>query len=267
MQKTFSRLFSTFLVLLPFSSFAHKTQLEFDQCHFESGYGFTYKDGGISIAQGHHPLFEVTSDNELLVNGKKHPASHENIELLTEYRESYQKVAEEATKIALDGAAFGTEVALDVLGNLFSDANAEFSDLEKQLTDSLNQFNQELKQLNSWDSTSIEKLIENGFERRIEESVETFAESLEQNLSSYLFSPSFWFNLSTFAAKMETFEAQIDERVAVFEKRVERQASDLCQHIEKIDVLESQFLQAYPNAKWFDVFTKHSYSENSPKER
>ncbi|WP_409424299.1 YggN family protein [Pseudoalteromonas sp. RW-H-Ap-1] len=230
-----------------------------DECNVEFKNDVRIKPNELEIfkADNQHMLF--TAEGKLSINGEQVALNSAQRQAMTDYTDNLRVQLPEVANIALEGVKIAG-VALEEVANAF---NIDGLDNISTLMDDIHQ---EVESTFYQQGTfvmgqqSFNQFGEN-FEQQFENQIETAVESaVMQSMGSILVALGSELlgsggDMEAFEQRMENMGAQIEEKVELHAKTLEKRANSLCGDFVAIAQQETQLTAQVPALKGYELFT------------
>ncbi len=246
-----------------------------DNCDVDLEAGFSINQSTIKFLDQHDkPLYTISNDESLMVQGKEIELNQGQQALVTRYSSSIRAIVPKAQAEALEGV----DLAIEGVNLAFNELLGEGNSLGRDLTLELDQIRAEINtRMSAEHGFSIgANGIDNGeflgedFEQRIESVVEKAVMNSMGSLLVALGQEMMFAggDVDAFEARMENFGENIEQQMQVRAEKIEHQALALCHAITEIDQLEEQMKAQIKQLADINVISvnKHKVTESNNKQ-
>ncbi len=254
-------LIATALILASSASYAHDNSFSSDNCNVELHGGININEKAITFSKNKSPLYTISGDNTLLINGDEVALNSHQKALLHDYSTQIRQVVPEVKSIALDAidlAIDGVNLAFD---ELLGQGNNVSAELTTQLTNIRTEVDSEFKKQAGFyideDGFSGKDFFGDDFEQRIETAVEN---TIQNSLGTLMIAVGQEMLMSggdmdAFGSKMEKFGEQIGHEMEVRSEGLEKRGETFCQSVIAIDDLEERLKDSIDELAGFNLIT------------
>ncbi|WP_331346216.1 DUF2884 family protein [Cellvibrio sp. UBA7661] len=213
----------------------------------------------IRVAEEGRPVYEITRNHTLLVDGVAVALDDEQTVLLARYESQLRALVPQVKGVAVEGinmAATALSIAID---SLLGDGNK----VSQQLRDELNGLKGDVQQYFSPDNTirfnakgdNTPDLLGDYFATRVERIVET---SVQESLGDVLLALgrevlASGVDMEAFGVRMEKFGQQMEQQMNAKSALLETRGAALCDSIRALDVVEEQLKVKLPQVDQFNL--------------
>jgi hypothetical protein len=239
-------LIATALILASSASYAHDNSFSSESCNVDLNGGINISAKEITFSKNKSPLYSITNNGTLLMNGEEIALTSHQQSLLHDYSTSIRDVVPEVKNIALDAIDLAIDGVNLAFNELLGEGNNVSVDLTTQLTTIRSEVDAEFGKHKSFyideDGFSGNDFFGEDFEQRIESAVES---TIQNSLGSLmiavgqeiLFSGG---DMDAFETKMDNFGELIGHEMETRSEGLEKRGEALCQSIIAIDEMEEQ---------------------------
>ena len=213
----------------------------------------------IRVAGEGRPVYEITRDNTLCVDGVAVVLDSEQTALLGRYESQLRALVPQVKGVAVEGINMAVTALSITIDGLLGEGNK----VSQQLRDELNGLKGDVQQYFSPDNTirfnakgdSTPDLLGDYFATRVERIVET---SVQESLGDVLLALgrevlASGGDMETFGVRMEKFGQQMEQQMNAKSALLETRGAALCDSIRALDVIEEQLKVELPQASQFNL--------------
>ena len=263
-------LIATALIMASSASFAHDNSFSSDSCNVDLEGGININAKEVTFSQKKSPIYIISSNNTLRVDGKEIDLTAHQQALLGDYSTSIRDVVPEVRGIALDAIDLAIDGVNLAFNELLGAGNNVSAELTTHLTTIRSEVDEEFAKHQDFyideDGFSGKDFFGDDFEQRIESAVESTVKNSLGSLmiavgQELLFSGG---DMDAFESKMENFGALIEHEMETRAEGLEKRADALCQSIIAIDAMEEQLKASIDELAGYNFITaskKTSHNE------
>jgi hypothetical protein len=257
MKKTLA----TILLVATSGAYAHNSSFNNDSCNVELNGGIKINKDFIEIFKNEDPLYKITNDETLTIDGEEISLSVSQRSLISEYSLSIRAVLPEVKEIATDAiglATDGVNLAFDELLGEGNDVGAEITGhLAEIRTEIDNKFSENKEFYIDENGFSGEEFFGEDFEKRMETAIE---ETIKNSMGSLMIAVGQEMllaggNMEDFGTRMESFGQQIGHELETRAEQLETRTESLCHSAIVIDDLEKQLQLNIVELEALDILT------------
>ena len=254
-------LIATALIIASSASYAHDNSFSSDSCNVDLTGGININSKNITFSKDKMPLYTISNNDTLLINGEEVYLTSSQQSLLREYSTSIRNVVPEVKVIALDAIDLAIDGVNLAFNELLGEGNNVSSELTTQLTGIRGEVESEFSKHKDFyideDGFAGEDFFGDDFAQRIESAVES---TIQNSLGSLmiavgqemLFSGG---DMDAFGSKMEKFGEQIEHEMEARGAGLEKRGEALCQSIIAIDKMEEQLKDSIDELSGYNFIT------------
>ena len=263
-------LIATALIMASSVSYAHDNSFSSESCNVDLTGGVSITAEKITFSKNKLPLYTISNNDVLLIDGEEVALTASQRSLLHEYSTNIRGVVPEVKVIALEAIDLAIDGVNLAFNELLGEGNNVSSDLTTQLTSIRAEVNAEFDGSKDFyideDGFAGEDFFGEDFEQRIESAVEA---TIQNSLGSLMIAVGQQMlysggDMDAFGSKMEQFGQQIEHEMEARGAGLEKRGEALCQSMIVIDNLEEQLKASIDELADYNVITaskKTSHSE------
>lgn len=234
-----------------------------EQCDVEFKNDIRIKPNELEIFTANNRAMQFNTQGDLTVNGQSVALNTTQREELTKYANNLRKELPEVANIALDGVKIAG-VALEEVGNAFNVSGLD--DISSLMDEIKTEVETTFYQQDTFiiGQQSFNRFGEN-FEQQFEKQIETAVESaVMQSMGSILVALGSELigsggDMDAFEERMDKMGSQIEEKVELHAKKLEKRANALCDRFATIAKQEQQLSADVPELRGYELFIlKHA---------
>jgi hypothetical protein len=254
-------LIATALIMASSASYGHDNSFSSESCNLNLNGGININAQEITFSKDKSPLYSITENDTLLINGEKIVLTVHQESLLHDYSTRIRNVVPEVKSIALDAIDLAIDGVNLAFNELLGEENISSAELTSQLTTIRGEVDAEFTRHENFyideEGFSGNDFFGENFEQRVESAVES---TIKNSLGSLmiavgqemLFSGG---DMKAFESKMEDFGEIIEHEMKTRSAGLERRGEALCQSIIMIDKMEEQLKESIDEIANFDLIT------------
>lgn len=254
-------LIATALIMASSASFAHDNSFSSESCNVDLNGGININAQEITFSKDKSPLYTITNNDTLRVNGEEIDLTTHQQSLLRDYSTSIRKVVPEVKSIALDAIDLAIEGVNLAFNELLGTGNNVSAELTTHLTTIRSEVDAEFGKHKDFyideEGFSGKDFFGEDFEQRIESAVESTVQNSLGSLmiavgQELLFSGG---DMDAFETKMENFGELIEHEMETRAEGLEKRGDALCQSIIAIDEMEEQLKNSIDELASYNLIT------------
>ena len=262
-------LIATALIMASSVSFAHENSFTTDSCNVDLNGGININAKEITFSKEKSPIYIISSNNTLQVNGKAIALSARQQSLLRDYSTSIRDVVPEVRSIALDAIDLAIDGVNLAFNELLGAGNNVSAELTTHLTTIRGEVDAEFAKHKDFyideEGFSGKDFFGEDFEQRIESAVESTVKNSLGSLmiavgQELLFSGG---DMDAFESKMENFGELIEHEMETRAEGLEKRGDALCQSIIAIDEMEEQLKSTIDELADYNFITASKKSNHT----
>ncbi len=258
------KILATVLLVATSGAYAHNTSFNNNSCNVELSGGIKINKDFIEISKNEEPLYKITNNETLTIDGTEISLSASQRSLISEYSTSIRAVLPEVKEIATDAIALATDGVNLAFNELLGEGNDVGAEITAHLaeirTEIDNKFVENKEFYIDENGFSGEEFFGEDFEQRMESAIE---ETIKNSMGSLmiavgqemLFSGG---DMDAFGTRMEDFGQKIEHEIETRAEQLETRAESLCHSAIAIDALENQLQLNIVELESFDILTANN---------
>ncbi|TWX73388.1 DUF2884 family protein [Colwellia sp. C1TZA3] len=254
-------LIATVLIMASSTSYGHDNSFSSESCHVDLNGGINIKAKEITFSKDKLPLYSITSNDTLLINGEEIALTAHQQSLLHNYSTHIRNVVPEVKSIALGAIDLAIDGVNLAFNELLGEGNKASAELTTQLTSIRGEVDAEFTRHENFyideEGFSGKDFFGENFEQKIESAVESTIKNALGSLmiavgQEMLFSGG---DMNAFESKMENFGELIEHEMETRSARLEKRGEALCRSIIVIDKMEEQLKESIDEITDYDLIT------------
>lgn len=239
-----------------------------NNCDVNLDANFSLKNNHIVFSNDHHELYQISDDNELIIDSKVVDLSSSQQATVDAFATGVRDSVPQVRTVAIEGV----NIAIEGVNLAFNGLLGEGNDVSEELTYELTEIREQLaRKLDSETGIYIgsneevaEDILGEDFEQRFEQVLES---AIEKSMGSLLMAVGreMMFSggdMEAFETRMEDFGQNIESQMEARAETLEQAADELCQALVTIDELEDDMQDAIPQLRDIDVLHIHGHRHN-----
>ena len=254
-------LIATALIMASSASYAHDNSFSSESCNLDLNGGININAQEITFSRDKTPLYSITENDTLLINGEKIALTAHQETLLRDYSTHIRNVVPEVRSIALDAIDLAIDGVNLAFNELLGEGNQASAELTSQLTTIRDEVDAEFTQHENFyideEGFSGKDFFGENFEQRIESAVESTIKNALGSLmiaigQEMLFSGG---DMKDFESKMKNVGELIEHEMKTRSAGLEKRGDALCRSIIVIDKMEEQLKESIDEIANYDLIT------------
>ncbi|SEK30778.1 Protein of unknown function [Colwellia chukchiensis] len=254
-------LIATALLIASTASYAHDNSFSSEACHVDLHGGINIDAKQITFSKNKAPLYTISDNQTLLVQGQKVTLTAQQQALVNDYATKVRALVPEVKSLALDAIDLAIDGVNLAFNELLGQGNKVSTELTTQLTTIRAEVDREFDQNKGFyideEGFSGDDYFNDDFEQRIESAVENTIKNSIGGLMIALGQEMLASggDMSAFEDKMTRFGEHIEHEMTTRSATLEQRADALCQEVIAIDNLEGQLQASITELARYNMLT------------